>query len=349
MKQNKLWDKFESHLLNEGVTRTRTGKLLTMFRMAERGLQKPYEKLTREHIENFLNDMHRNKFKRLDGKNLSGSTKSDVKRFLKQFYKWFEGDNEFYPKKVSWIKTRINKDELPQEKPVLNQKEVVKLADSYDRVELRMLVLLLFDSGFRISEMLSVKKRDITWEDYADNDKCFWVLCNQSKTEKRKVPIPLFTKEVKEFMNSVYVDRLKDDDLIFTINYYAFLKSLRLKSIEVLKRKISPHCLRHSSATYYSILFGGDMNLICQKFGWTFNSLSPRIYIRRSGTYQKLGAKKVFSNEVVKVQEENEKLKVALEESTEDIKKLFKMYDEMKDMRDKFERVLEVKTNENKN
>lgn len=309
MRQIELWNEFENHLLNQGVTQKRVHKLKSMFSIAEREFDKDFTKATRKHIERFVTALHRNTFKKVDGTNFSGSTKSDLKKFLKQFYKWLKGDNEFYPKEVSWIKSRISKDELPTERPVLNINEVNILANSFNKIEFRLLVLLLFDSGFRIQEMLSVKKKDIAWEEYDENQKCFWINCNESKTEKRKIPVPLFTEDLKAFCNSSYYQSLKDDELVFNISYPYFLRQLKDNSERLLKVKISPHALRHSSATHYAREYDGNMNLLAERYGWSYSSKELRTYIRRSGAYQKAGAKKVFTNEVMRIREENETLK----------------------------------------
>ncbi len=160
IKQKELWNEFENHLINEQVTKRRIKKCLTMFNSLIRGINKPLEKVTREDIEVFVTALNKNEYKKIDGRDLSGSTKQDIKKFLRQFYKWKLGQNEFYPKQVSWIKTRINKDERPEEKPILSIPEVKQLSNKMFRSDYRMLVLLLFDSGFRIQEILSVKKKE---------------------------------------------------------------------------------------------------------------------------------------------------------------------------------------------
>jgi site-specific recombinase XerD len=313
IKQKELWNEFENHLINEQVTKRRIKKCLTMFNSLIRGINKPLEKVTREDIEVFVTALNKNEYKKIDGRDLSGSTKQDIKKFLRQFYKWKLGQNEFYPKQVSWIKTRINKDERPEEKPILSIPEVKQLSNKMFRSDYRMLVLLLFDSGFRIQEILSVKKKNLTWEKFDEKgNKCFWIECNKSKTEVRTIPIPLFTEDIKTFCNSTYFESLKDDDLLFNdIKYRSIVKNLKKNSIELFgkSRKITPHALRHSSATFYSKEYDGNMNLISQRYGWSFSSNELKLYIRKSGAYQKAGAKKVFYNEVLNLKEENREIK----------------------------------------
>lgn len=322
MRQEELWNRFENHLLNEGLTGQRIKKLRGMFNVLERGLGTDFEASTREDIERFVTALHRDTFKKISGEKLAGSTKSDIKKFLKQFYKWLKGENEFYPKEVSWLKTRISKDEMPEEKPVLDMNKVIALANSFNKIEFRILVLLLFDSGFRIMEILSVRKQDISWEEYDESQKCFWLQCNQSKTEKRKIPVPLFTEDLKAFFNSSYYQSLQDNEMVFQISYPYFLRKIGESSKALFNLKINPHSLRHSSATFYAREFDGNMNMLAERYGWTYSSRELRTYIRRSGAYQKAGAKKVFSNEVMRIKEENQGLKEEMAKTQEDMKEM---------------------------
>ena len=343
MRQIQLWGKFENHLLNQGVTKVRVNKLLAMFSIAERGLRKDFENLTRDDIEKFVTNLHRNNFRKLNGEDFSGSTKSDLKKFLKQFYKWYKGENEFYPKEVSWIKPKISKDELPKEKSVIDVEQVRNLANTFTKIEYRVLILLLFDTGFRIGEALSIKKKDITWENYDENEKCFWAQCNKSKTEIRKVPAPLFTADLQAFFNSSYFQNLKDEDIIFNINYDYFLRQLKENSINLFNKDtkkpsiiVSPHALRHSSATYYARAFDGNLIELAERYGWTYNSKELRTYIRRSGAYQKSGVKKIFTNEVLKVKEENAQLKEDMAKLQANQKDIARLQADQQEVMEKF-------------
>ena len=98
MKDPALWRKFETHLLNEGLTQLRIHKLHTMFVVAERGLAPGLAAATRPDIEKFVERLSRGTFLREDGKPYSGTTKADVKKFLKQFYKWLRGEGRGSPR-----------------------------------------------------------------------------------------------------------------------------------------------------------------------------------------------------------------------------------------------------------
>lgn len=309
-----LWDKYEASALNKGLTAKRISKLKLMYNTVKRGISKDLSKVKREDVEEFITRLHRNEFKKENGEPYSGSSKSDVKKFLKQFYKWLKGDDEYYPKEVSWLRVAISKDEKPQEKPVLTLEEINKVANKFTKIEYKILFLLLFDSGFRIGEMVSVRKRDLTFDSFQDEDKCFWVYCPSSKTIARKVPIPLFTEDIKQFVGSSYYMALENDDLIWPMSYNAINGTIKYACNKAIGKNISPHALRHSSATYYSRVFDGNMNLIAERYGWSFDSKELKTYIRRSGVYQKIGAKKVYDNQLIRLQKEIDKLKKDIED-----------------------------------
>jgi integrase len=312
---NTPWQDYENHLLNVQVTRKRISKLKTMYRVLERAFNKPFSDLSRKDIEAFVTALHRNTFLNENEKPYSGSSKSDIKKFLKQFWKWFKGNDEYYPQEVSWIKTRIGKDEKPKEKPVVTQEQIISVAEKMLKEKYRILTLLLFDSGFRIQEMLSVKKKHLTWEPFDEaNNTCFWIECLDSKTLPRKVEIPLFTEHIKRFLQSSYWNNLSDDQLLFPDSYNAYLTVLHRASKSVLGYKLSPHCLRHSSATLYARLYNGDMILLANRYGWSYSAQELRTYVRRSGAMQKRGARKVFENELLKLQQENVSIKKDIEE-----------------------------------
>ncbi len=304
MDNSALWVKFENHCLNEGLSKKRIAKLRMVYGVVLRGLsEKLLEDVKRVDIEDFINRLNRNEFKTADDKNYAGSSKADIKKFLKQFWKWLKGDNEFYPSEVVWIKARISKDEKPIEKEVLSINDATRLANSFEKIQYKILTLMLFDSGFRISEMLSVCKKDLTWEEYDGQKKCFWIKCNVSKTYVRKIPIPLFTEDIQAFYNSTYFKELSEEKLIFSKGYATVRKIIDERSQKILQRRITPHLFRHSSATFYARELDGDTLKLAHRYGWSLSADELKTYVRMSGSYERASAKKVYENETGKLKE----------------------------------------------
>lgn len=317
-------------MLNEGLTKKRLNKLKAMFTIAERGIG-DLENAGREEIEKFVTKLHRGTFCKMNGSPYSGSTKSDIKRFLKQFYKWFKGDGEFFPKEVSWIKTRIGKDEKPEEKPIITPDEIREISTHFRRSDFRLMTLLLFDSGFRISEMFSVTKDRLSWEPFDDEGNCcWWVECTESKTYPRKVAVGLFTEEISQYVHTAPFTKLAPADKLFPFSDTLYRAALAQASKKVLKKKkLTPHALRHSSATLYAGIYQGDRIKLAERYGWSYSAQELDTYVRRNGQGLKEGAKVVYKNEVQKLQDENERLKQELEKLKEQIDDLPRMVEEL--------------------
>jgi integrase len=286
-----------------------------MFNMVTRGIEKPLAEASEEDIRGFVNRLHSGEFcTQRGGKEYSGSTKADAKKFLKQFYKWLEGSHGQYPDKVVWLSTNIAKDEKPENKRVMSEQEAHQLAQAFRKPQDRAMVYLLFDSGFRISELLSVEKRHFTMEEYKEGEKCWWIECTESKTYTRKVPLPLFTDELNRFVESGYYQSLASGDKLIQKQYRTLLKGLKRNSEKVLGERVTPHNFRHSSATLYAGLLGGDHYALCDRYGWDYASKIPKTYIRKSGTRQKQSAQKVVQNQISKTNQRVKELESRLKQ-----------------------------------
>ena len=92
-------------------------------------------------------------------------TKKDYKVTLKFFYKWLEG-GEDYPDRVKWIKASFknSKTKLPED--LLTEDEVKRLADAAEHPRDRALVQVLFESGCRIAELLTLRIKNVHFDGY---------------------------------------------------------------------------------------------------------------------------------------------------------------------------------------
>jgi integrase len=296
--------------------------------MVQRGLPCDLADAEESDIRDFVNRLHRDEFTKTNGDPYSGSSKSDAKKFLKQFFKWKDGDRGRYPDKVAWIRTKISKDEQPEEKRVLTLKETHKLAQAMPDAEHKAIVYILFDSGFRISELLSVKVRDFELDEYEDGEEAYWIRCRDSKTYNRKIPLPLFTKELNEFTSSGYYQARDAEDKLVSKTYDAIRMMLKRKSKDVLGEGVTPHNFRHSSATYYARELG-DHYAMCDRYGWSYNSDVPKQYIRRSGKRQRDTAQKVAQNKVQETQQRVEELEEENTRIKQQVDELRELVDEV--------------------
>jgi len=91
---------------------------------------------------------------------------------------------------------------------------------------------------------------------------------------------------------------------------------------KVLKKRVKPHMLRHSSATYWA----PKMNRyqLCGKYGWAFSSDMPDRYIKRKGIIFDEIAEKRDVDQTTKLQRENRTLKDDMEKLKQDYGKVRK-------------------------
>ncbi len=91
---------------------------------------------------------------------------------------------------------------------------------------------------------------------------------------------------------------------------------------KVLKKRVTPHMLRHSSATYWA----PKMNLyqLCAKYGWAFSSDMPDRYIERKGIIFDQIAEKGGVDQTTRLQKENRNLMEKVERLEQEYNKLRK-------------------------
>lgn len=123
----------------------------------------------------------------------------------------------------------------------LSYDEVMYLADNVD-LRSSLIIRLLFETGLRISECMSITPDNINIDDCSIN----------GFGKGRKEYVVFFSPKTKEMMLKYVEERnISDsDERLFDINNENFRDTLKRDSLELLGREIKPHALRHSCATY---------------------------------------------------------------------------------------------------
>lgn len=258
---------------------------------------------------------------------LSERYKVDVKVSVKKFYKWLLGNSRFFPEIVEWIDTFAEEKEIP----ALTEAEVGRMIDRCRAVLSRALIQVLFDGGFRLSELLNVRLRHIKREriDFPGRSFSYFVVrIPFSKTLKRTVALPMIA--TGKWLNLWLEEhpakpRIRDDGTIeaedtalqlFPLTGNAARLLVRRAGAQALGKRVYPHLLRHSSATYWSNKL--PWFKLCKRFGWTMTSSMPRRYIDREGVDEVEIAKVYHEDERVKLVKENEYLAGRLADKNKD-------------------------------
>lgn len=255
------------------------------------------------------------------GSALSTRYKTDIKITVKKFYKWLLGESKVYPSLVEWIDTVIEAKEIP----ALTEAEVSYLLDCATSPLQRVLIQLLFDGGFRIGELLNIRLhhvRLLAYDPQNDSKRCFVVRVPFSKTLRRTVALPMAasTKWLKLWLErhparprvnaDGTLDAAEPASPLIPLTGNAVRLILRRAGQRALKKRVYPHLMRHTSATYWSNKL--PYFKFCKRFGWTMTSKMPQRYIDREGV-DELGVATLYEqDELRKLEHENRQLADAL-------------------------------------
>ena len=209
-------------------------------------------------------------------------TKYDHKIIIKNFWRWLKKEDN--PEEIKWIKPRIRNGnhKLPEE--LLTQEEIKALIDATSNLKYKLLVSLLYESGARISEILNLKLKHISF----DNDRPIAKIVIDGKTGMRRIPIYASLPYLRKYINE-YLSKKDSNSFLFyakdsseRIGYNTIRLRIRwLKKKASINKAVNPHIFRHSRASYLAnFLTEAQMK---QFFGWTQGSDMCQIYIHMSG------------------------------------------------------------------
>lgn len=153
----------------------------------------------------------------------------------------------------------------PKELPkFLLPEDVKRLMDAAEDIRDKLIVALLYTTGIRVSELVKIRREDI------DLDKNSLKVFGKGSKER----IVFFNESTKRLLRE-YLEshKFRDRDYIFpgrgskTIHYVTVERVLnRLKRKAGLSKKVTPHILRHSFATY-ALSQGMDIREIQELLG----------------------------------------------------------------------------------
>jgi len=152
VKNQKIILDFAKYCFAEGLSPRRVLKYVSILIPIAIHLKKDFYNVKRADIQSFV--------EKIEHSHYAEWTKHDYRVTLKKFFKWLRGTDE-YPKEVSWLKTGVskNRQKLPEE--LLSPQEVNDMIVAANNSRDRALIALLYESGCRIGEILSLKIKQV--------------------------------------------------------------------------------------------------------------------------------------------------------------------------------------------
>lgn len=220
---------------------------------------------------------------RLEQSEYAEWTKYSYKIGLRKFFTWLKGKDGEHPPEVSWIKLRqkICNTKMPEE--LLTEEEVKLMIKFANTLRDRALISVLYESGCRISEILTMKIKHVAFDHYG----C--VISVSGKTGSRRVRLVSSTLYLQEWLNrhclhddiEAYVWS-KDCDPKCIVGYDRVLHILRRTAKRAgIQKKVNPHNFRHARASFLASHLTESQ--LKEVFGWTQASRMASVYVHISG------------------------------------------------------------------
>jgi len=248
--------------------------------------QKEFSELTTEDLEDVV--------RKIEASEYADWTKHDLKVILRKFAVWL---NKKYNKSIdtTFIKITVkNSNKLPEE--ILTPEEVQNLVAAAASARDKALISVLYESGCRIGELLSLKIKNVEFDEYGAV-----IIIPNGKTGSRRIRIVSSAPLLSEYINN-HPLRGSESYLWVTIHNKTSIHNktrgknetwMRIGSQTVRKllhnvakeaninKNVYPHLLRHSRATHLAGVLTEQM--MKEFFGWSRTSQMPGIYVHLSG------------------------------------------------------------------
>jgi len=275
-RNRKIIMQFHDFCFSQGLSIAKIERYLFDLHKFAQMLKKDLSKATKQDIQSIIAKVERSEW--------SPHTKHGFKVLVKKFYKWLEGIDEkgIYPERVRWINTTIksNKNKLPEE--LLDESEINKMIRQCRDERDRAFISVLYESGCRISEIGTLRIKDISFDRYGAR------ISISGKTGARIIRVISSVPYLQEWLNKhpsnddpnsyVWIKK-KSKELLSYTRLSAILRKAGKRA--GIKKRIYPHLLRHSRATYLAKHLTEAQ--IKEYLGWTQSSRMPAIYVHLSG------------------------------------------------------------------
>ncbi len=244
-----------------------------------RGLPAHIEQITVDHLRRYLAYLREEKVPYSDHpyrqpdrhSRLSSATISDYGTSLRAFYSWLEREKIISQDQNPFSSGRI-KVPKPAERLIesLDDRHIEQLlntcsSDDFEDSRDRAIMLILLDSGVRVSELVSLKLREVHWEEGGGS-----LLIKGKGAKERVVPIgPTTLSAYLQYYYRYHRQRAPNGVFPFlsrrggpfTPTGVRQMLKRRAKKGGVVGVRVSPHTFRHTFARRYLVNGGSEIAL----------------------------------------------------------------------------------------
>lgn len=252
LRNKELIVKFLNHISPE-VSESRLTFYTHKLRKLSVWLKNDFDKVPEEDLRSLLTFLSKGNAGETGGK-FSPGTVHGYKVTLKRFYRWLEGDDEVYPRKVKWIKSNGETTRIQEPEQLLTFEEVLEMIRHARNPRDKAMISFLYESGARVSEMLSMKIRHLEFTSTVVK-----ATLPVSKTRPRVIPLVSCRKHLitwinyhpaKDDPNAPVWSNLKHKggDALVGQTVNKIIKSIALDA--GIDKRVYPHLFRACSITH---------------------------------------------------------------------------------------------------
>jgi len=275
-KNSRLILEFINYGKANGLSDKRLMRYIAGLSLLNKLLGKDFDKATRKDLERVI--------AKIESSDYSPWSIVSFKSIVRGFYKWLLGDGEEYPELVRWIKPKLKQHQRKLPENLLQPEDIKLLIENAFNDRDRAFVAFAYESGARISEILSLKIEHIRFDDLGAI-----VTIPTGKTGARRIRIVESVPFLKRWLNKHPLKNEPKAPIFCKLSSpkgpldYASVRALlkRLKRRAGLKKRIHPHLFRHSRATYLAKYLSEQQLKVY--LGWANDSRMASVYVHLSG------------------------------------------------------------------
>lgn len=272
--------KIKSGGKNKRVGKSTLYRLLGIFKMlSEEWLDKDFDSVSDAEWDMFYDRMEEDDVVQQNGKPYNPNTKAKTYKTIKKFCKWRYGNDMQYPAYCAgWVTT----ERIPT-RDILQRNEVERLMEAASALRVKCMLMMLFDGGFRVGELGCLRWHDVRIPEGKEYYKAH-VRAETTKTKKERYVSLWLTRDLLDsYRNHVKNKKGRDfreEDIMFPLEYRSIYETVKRLGETVLGKDVSPHLLRHSSASYYAGVIK-TYQQFCSRYGWDLKSGVAQRYFHK--------------------------------------------------------------------
>lgn len=237
-------------------------KIIFLVKLLEKRKVRDITKVTSRQLHEFFNDMRTGKIKTRYGTPYK-STGDYVKTF-KTFWHWIQKVMKKKGKLIEDVTEDLDSRGEKAKFVYFTKEDFGRIIDKASH-DLKPAIVLAFDSGMRVTELMNIKVSDFS-NDYKEVN----IREETSKTFGRKIKLMLCSKQIREYVNKLGLEK---DDYLVKKNPPMINKELRklgkevLTSLQIKYKNLTLYDFRHSSACFWLSKYKSE-SALKYRFGW---------------------------------------------------------------------------------